>query len=161
MTEDRLPHRLTVVWFTDLVGYSTLAAQDEDRAIALVRRFQAAVRASIPSDSGRIVKFIGDAALVESPSAESALVAAATLRESLGDGEAVRTGIHLGDVAVAPDGDLRGQLPLRPRADRGRRRPRAAELPLQLHDLPAPSFCGGPNQFIQAEAASRSVYFRR
>lgn len=23
MTEDRLPHRLTVVWFTDLVGYRT------------------------------------------------------------------------------------------------------------------------------------------
>jgi len=108
MTEARLPHRLTVVWFTDLVGYSRLAAQDEDRAIALVRRFQAAVRAAIPPDTGRIVKFIGDAALVESPSAESALVAAATLRESLGDGEAVRTGIHLGDVAVAPDGDLYG-----------------------------------------------------
>lgn len=108
MTEDRLPHRLTVVWFTDLVGYSSLAAQDEDRAIALVRRFQAAVRAAIPPDRGRIVKFIGDAALVESPSAESALVAAATLRESLGDGEAVRTGVHLADVAVAPDGDLYG-----------------------------------------------------
>lgn len=38
MTEDRLPHRLTVVWFTDLVGYSSLMAEDEDRAIALVRR---------------------------------------------------------------------------------------------------------------------------
>ena len=108
MTEDRLPHRLTVVWFTDLVGYSSLMAEDEDRAIALVRRFQAAVRAVIPADSGRIVKFIGDAALVESPSSESALVAAATLRESLGEGEAVRTGVHLGDVAVAPDGDLYG-----------------------------------------------------
>jgi adenylate cyclase len=108
MTEERLPHRLSVVWFTDLVGYSSLTAQDEDRAIALVRRFQAAVRAAVPSDSGRIVKFIGDAALVESPSAESALVAAATLRESLGEGEAVRTGVHLGDVAVAPDGDLYG-----------------------------------------------------
>ncbi|HYO45229.1 MAG TPA: tetratricopeptide repeat protein [Gemmatimonadota bacterium] len=105
---DRLPHRLTVVWFTDLVGYSSLAAQDEDRAIALVRRFQAAVRAAIPPDGGRIVKFIGDAALVESPSVESALVAAATLRESLAGGEEVRTGIHLGDVAVAPDGDLYG-----------------------------------------------------
>ena len=108
MTEERLPHRLSVVWFTDLVGYSSLTAQDEDRAIALVRRFQAAVRAAVPHDSGRIVKFIGDAALVESPSAESALVAAATLRDSLGEGEAVRTGVHLGDVAVAPDGDLYG-----------------------------------------------------
>ena len=108
MTEDRLPHRLSVVWFTDLVGYSRMSAQDEDRAIALVRRFQAAMRAAVLADRGRIVKFIGDAALVESSSAESALVAAAMLRESLGEGEAVRTGVHLGDVAVAPDGDLYG-----------------------------------------------------
>ncbi|MFN2421349.1 MAG: adenylate/guanylate cyclase domain-containing protein [Gemmatimonadota bacterium] len=106
--QSRLPHRLSVVWFTDLVGWSDLAARDEDRAIALVRRFQAAVRAAIPADSGRIVKFIGDAALVESPSAESALRSAAALRESMGEGEAVRTGIHLGDVAVAADGDLYG-----------------------------------------------------
>lgn len=95
-----------MVWFTDLVGWSSLAARDEDRAIALVRRFQAAVRAALPSDGGRVVKFIGDAALIESPSAESALRSAAALRDSME--EAVRTGIHLGDVAVAPDGDLYG-----------------------------------------------------
>lgn len=57
MTEDRLPHRLTVVWFTDLVG--------------LVRRFQAAVRAAVSADSGRIVKFLGNGALVESPSSSA------------------------------------------------------------------------------------------
>jgi TolB-like protein/cytochrome c-type biogenesis protein CcmH/NrfG len=104
----RLPHRLSVVWFTDLVGYSSLAARDEDRAIALVRRFHAAVRAVVPPESGRIVKFLGDAAMVESPSAESALLSAAALRESMGEGEAIRTGIHLCDVAVATDGDLYG-----------------------------------------------------
>ncbi|MGH7567179.1 MAG: adenylate/guanylate cyclase domain-containing protein [Gemmatimonadota bacterium] len=103
-----LQHRLAVVWFADLVGWSSLAARDEDRAIALVRRFQAAVRASVPSDGGRVVKFIGDAALVESTSAESALRSAAALRESMDHDEAVRTGVHLGDVAVAPDGDLYG-----------------------------------------------------
>lgn len=54
MTENRLPHRLTVVWFTDLVG--------------LVRRFQAAVRAAVSADSGQIVKF---GALVESPSSSA------------------------------------------------------------------------------------------
>ncbi len=73
-----------------------------------MRRFQAAVRAAVPPERGRIVKFIGDAALVESPSAEVALYAAATLRESMGSRETIRTGMHLGDVAVAPDGDLYG-----------------------------------------------------
>ncbi len=104
----RLPHRLSVVWFSDLAGWSQLTAEDEDKAIALVRRFQAAVRAAVPPERGRIVKFIGDAALVESPSAEAAVQAAAELRGLMRAGETIRTGVHLGDVAVAPDGDLYG-----------------------------------------------------
>ena len=102
----RLSHRLSVVWFTDLVGYSSLAARDQDEAIALVQRFQAIVEATVPRAEGRVVKFIGDAALLESPSAESALQAATALHQEMG--ERLRTGIHLGDVAVASDGDLYG-----------------------------------------------------
>ncbi|HET6618008.1 MAG TPA: adenylate/guanylate cyclase domain-containing protein [Gemmatimonadota bacterium] len=105
---NRLPHRLSVVWFSDLVGWSSLTAEDEDKAIALMRRFQAAVRAAVPAEMGRIVKFIGDAALVESPSAEAAVRAAAELRGLMRAGESIRTGVHLGDVAVGPDGDLFG-----------------------------------------------------
>ncbi|HET6363176.1 MAG TPA: adenylate/guanylate cyclase domain-containing protein [Gemmatimonadota bacterium] len=104
----RLPHRLSVVWFSDLVGWSSLTAADEDKAIALMRRFQAAVRAVVSEDKGRIVKFIGDAALVESPSAEAAVIAADEVRGLMLAGESIRTGIHLGDVAVGPDGDLYG-----------------------------------------------------
>ncbi|CAN5893428.1 adenylate/guanylate cyclase domain-containing protein [soil metagenome] len=104
----RLPHRLSVVWFSDLVGWSSLTAENEDQAISLVRRFQAAVRAVVSGEQGRIVKFIGDAALVESPSAEAAVQAAAELRGLMQAGETIRTGVHLGDVAVAPDGDLYG-----------------------------------------------------
>ncbi|CAN5893463.1 adenylate/guanylate cyclase domain-containing protein [soil metagenome] len=110
MTESsrRMPHRLSVVWFSDLVGWSSLTAEDEDRAIALMRRFQAAVRAVVADDRGRVVKFIGDAALVESPSAEAAVMAADEVRGLMRAGESIRTGIHLGDVAVGPDGDLYG-----------------------------------------------------
>ena len=105
---NRFPHRLTVVWFSDLVGWSSLTATDEDKAIALMRHFQAAVRAVVSEDKGRIVKFIGDAALVESPSAEAAVMAADEVRGLMRAGESIRTGIHLGDVAVGPDGDLYG-----------------------------------------------------
>ena len=103
-----LPHRVSVVWFSDLVGWSSLTAENEDQAISLVRRFQAAVRAVLSEDRGRVVKFIGDAALVESPSAEAAVRAAVELRGLMQAGETIRTGIHLGDVAFAPDGDLYG-----------------------------------------------------
>jgi class 3 adenylate cyclase len=53
----RLSHRLTVVWFTDLVGYSSLAARDQDEAVALVQRFQAIVEATVQRTDGRVVKF--------------------------------------------------------------------------------------------------------
>jgi adenylate cyclase len=104
----RLPHRLSVVWFTDLVGWSSLTAEDDDKAIALMRRFQAAVRAVVSEERGRIVKFIGVAALVECPSAEAAVMAADEVRGLMRAGESIRTGIHLGDVAVGRDGDLYG-----------------------------------------------------
>ena len=104
----QLPHRVSVVWFSDLVGWSSLTAENEDQAISLVRRFQAAVRAVVTGERGRVVKFIGDAALVESPSAEAAVKAADELRGLMQAGETIRTGVHLGDVAVAPDGDLYG-----------------------------------------------------
>ena len=107
-SKNRMPHRLSVVWFSDIVGWSSLTSEDEDKAIALMRRFQAAVRAAVPAEMGRIVKFIGDAALVESPSAEAAVRAAAELRGLMRAGESIRTGVHLGDVAVGPDGDLFG-----------------------------------------------------
>jgi TolB-like protein/Tfp pilus assembly protein PilF len=90
------------------VGWSSLTAENEDQAISLVRRFQAAVRAVVSEEQGRVVKFIGDAALVESPSAEAAVRAAGELRGLMQAGETIRTGVHLGDVAVAPDGDLYG-----------------------------------------------------
>jgi TolB-like protein len=88
------------------VGYSTLSAQDQDRAIALVQQFQQLVRRAVPTAGGRIVKFIGDAALLESPSAEAALAAAHALHAEMGEG--LRTGVHLGEVTVAFDGDLYG-----------------------------------------------------
>jgi hypothetical protein len=51
----------------------------------------------VSEDRGRIVKFIGDAALIESPSAEAAVMAADEVRGLLRAGESIRTGIHLGD----------------------------------------------------------------
>ncbi|CAN5822645.1 adenylate/guanylate cyclase domain-containing protein [soil metagenome] len=103
---DRHAYRLSVVWFTDLVGYSSLTAEDQDQALVLLQRFKEFVLQAISRQGGRVVKFIGDAALIESPSAESAVQAAKVLHAEFGT--RLRTGIHLGDVAVASDGDLHG-----------------------------------------------------
>jgi TolB-like protein/class 3 adenylate cyclase/Flp pilus assembly protein TadD len=99
--------RLSVIWFVDLVGHSTLAARDHDRALDQIQRFQEVVRRIVADEDGRVVKFLGDGALLESSSALAAVEAAGRIHAEMGD--ELRTGIHLGDVAVGDDGDLYGE----------------------------------------------------
>jgi TolB-like protein/Tfp pilus assembly protein PilF len=113
---ERLPRRLAAVWFGDIVGYTRLAAEDENAALAAVRRFQKVVRDVTEPHQGRLVKLMGDAALVEFPSAQGAVTAGLALIEALGhrlSGEGhgpvvARVGIHVGEVVSTPEGDLLG-----------------------------------------------------
>jgi class 3 adenylate cyclase/tetratricopeptide (TPR) repeat protein len=110
-----LQHRLSAVWFADIVGYSGLAGEDEAAALHLVDLLQALSRDAVGRRGGRIVKFMGDGALAEFPSTEAAVRAAHALmtafasrsREAGGEGT-LRIGVHVGDVAAGQDGDLYG-----------------------------------------------------
>jgi len=106
---------LVALWFADIAGYSTRAAEDESGALWLVGILQELCREIVPQYRGRIVKFVGDAVLAQFPSAELAVRAAIALsngypQRSAGTGRIgnLRIGVHLADVAVAPDGDLYG-----------------------------------------------------
>src|SRR6266516_6827036 len=76
MQGTRLPHRLAAVWFADVVGYSVRTAEDESGALQLIEILQALSRETVGRYDGRIVKFIGDAVLAESPSTALAVQAA-------------------------------------------------------------------------------------
>jgi adenylate cyclase len=112
-----LDRRLAAIWFADIVGYTRLAAEDEEAALAAVHRFQKAIRQVVGAHRGRLVKFMGDAALVEFPSAGGAVSAALGLAKAFpprldaggGPPIVVRIGIHLGEVASTADGDLLGE----------------------------------------------------
>ena len=106
---------LVALWFADIAGYSEHSAKDESSALRLVELLQTVSRETVTRYSGRVVKFLGDAVLAEFPSAELAVFSAAALSRqyeqqsaSIGQGGLVRVGVHLGDVAVAPDGDVYG-----------------------------------------------------
>ena len=56
-------HRLAAVWFADIVGYTDLSSRDERAALRVVDELQRLAREEVESRGGRIVKFIGDAAI--------------------------------------------------------------------------------------------------
>ena len=107
--------RLAAVWFADVVGYSSLAARDEDRALRLVGLFHNATRDAVEQHHGRVVKFMGDGALAEFPSTDAAARAALRLQQEMTERAAasalsaeLRIGIHVGEVVSEADGDIYG-----------------------------------------------------
>lgn len=114
---EALPHRLAAVWFADIVGFSRRTAANEDEALKLVRLFQQLTEGVAGHFGGRVVKFTGDGALVEFSSTEAAVKAACSLRVTFSERAKasgvpdadLHIGIHVGEVATAPDGDIYGE----------------------------------------------------
>ena len=96
--------------FADLAGFTALTeAHGDADASALAERFEALIRERLPAGA-RLVKMMGDAAMVVADN-ELAVVLMArdlvTAVEELPGRPAVRVGIHVGD-AVERDGDYWG-----------------------------------------------------
>jgi len=102
--------------FTDMVGYTDLGQRNESLSLVLVEEQRRLVRPVLNRHGGREVKTMGDAFLVEFPSALDAVRCAydiqRTVREfnfSLSDERRIRlrVGVHVGDV-VGSRGDISG-----------------------------------------------------
>lgn len=101
MTE-RPDRRLTVIAASDIVGYSRLMSADEVGTLAAVRRHRSELfDPVIARHGGRVVKLMGDGALVEFVAVTDAVEAMIAIQRGLAEAGGpirLRVGINLGDV---------------------------------------------------------------
>jgi len=103
-TEQR---KLAAIMFTDMVGYSALTQRDEKLALQILEEHRAIIRPLLTRHDGHEIKTIGDAFLVEFPSALAATTCAIEIQKTLFEraeshaGESdirLRIGLHVGDI---------------------------------------------------------------
>ena len=108
--------RLAAIMFTDMVGYTALGQRNESLSLALVEEQRKLIRPILSRHNGREVKTIGDAFLVEFPSALDGVRCAYDIQRAAREYNIsapteqrihLRVGVHLGDV-VESQGDISG-----------------------------------------------------
>jgi class 3 adenylate cyclase len=117
MVPDRVERRLAAVLVLDVVGYSRLMGKDETGTLAtLIELRKPIVEPTVSGHSGRIVKLMGDGALVEFASAVDAVECGIVIQSAfaasnaeLSDDKAIRLriGINVGDIIIE-HGDIYG-----------------------------------------------------
>jgi class 3 adenylate cyclase len=113
MPEKKVQRRLAAILAADVVGYSRLMKADEEGTLARLKTLRAdAIDPTIAAHSGRIVKLMGDGALVEFSSVVDAVRCAVEIQRALAERNAdlpeearigLRIGINLGDIMVDDD----------------------------------------------------------
>lgn len=117
MTGERVVRRLAAILAADVAGYSRLMGRDEHGTLARLKAHRTErLEPTLARRGGRLVKLMGDGALVEFPSAVDAVTAAIEFQQAVTeanrdqpeDGRIVfRIGLHLGDLIVEGE-DLYG-----------------------------------------------------
>jgi TolB-like protein/class 3 adenylate cyclase len=111
--------KLAAILVADIVGYSRLAAADEDRTLVRLRGLRSGlIDPAVAIHHGRVVKRTGDGIIIEFRSVVDAVRCAIEVQNGMVERNAglpperrieFRIGIHLGDVVEESDGDLMGE----------------------------------------------------
>jgi adenylate cyclase len=110
LSASHVQRKLAAILAVDIVGYSRLMSEDESGTLDAVKSLRKELFGPIVSEHrGRIVKLMGDGALVEFPSAVDAVTCAVAVQNAVADRNAgtpqkgifeLRIGVNIGDVIV-------------------------------------------------------------
>ena len=106
MADSEISRRLATIVALDVAGYSARTEADETASIVEIGGLRQTIDEIVRGHSGRVFNSAGDGFMLEFTSCNAAIEAAFALAEKCRP--AVRIGVHLGDVAVQPNGDLLG-----------------------------------------------------
>ncbi len=110
MTEDCVERRLAAIMSADVAGYSRLMGKDEAGTLAALKALRREVFApQVAGHNGRIVKLMGDGALVEFPSVVDAVECAVAVQRGMAERNSgvpedkcitLRIGVNLGAIII-------------------------------------------------------------
>ncbi len=113
MAREGIKRRLAAILSADVAGYSRLMSEDEAGTLAALKAHRAElIDPTVAGFGGRIVKLMGDGALVEFPSVVDAVECAVAIQGGIAERNAevpedqrivFRIGINLGDVIIEGD----------------------------------------------------------
>jgi adenylate cyclase len=114
MSDSHLTRRLAAIMAADVAGYSRALAADEDKTLtALKQLWDGLFNPLVAMHRGRIVKMLGDGALVEFQSAVDAVACAVAVQKAIDSAAEnagwllLRIGVNLGETVI-DDGDIFG-----------------------------------------------------
>jgi len=95
-------HQLAAILFADIVGYSSMMQEDEQKAVEKINHFREILEVIAGELNGKIIQYFGDGCLVLFGSSTDAAEFAKLLQADLSEEPRVpaRVGIHMGDVLV-------------------------------------------------------------
>jgi TolB-like protein/class 3 adenylate cyclase len=101
--------QLAAIMFTDIVGYTALMGEDEQKAFHILKKNRQLQKPIIHQHNGRWIKELGDGVLASFSSASDAVKAAINIQRACNEANEfqLRVGIHLGEV-VFEDHDIFG-----------------------------------------------------
>ena len=104
-----LQKKLKAIVFTDMADFTTISAQDEDKALTLIQKQNDIIKPIVEKHNGEWLKELGDGLLLNFDSSLEAVRCSIEIQEILKDVDDlnIRIGIHQGDIFVK-DGDVFG-----------------------------------------------------